>query len=126
MDSQIEIVGVYPIRVDNTVHLIELILHNLNGPIDMADITQEKPGWSRDYWQVPYEERILDSSGNTIVANPWFDNRLDIWIGDIRMAFFFHDLDLSHPLLTPFGPVMLPEPSILPLRLKNMTYEPVD
>lgn len=127
MVKRIEVIGVYPIHAEQPVHLVELILHGCDSSIDMAGITQEIPGLSRDSWQVPYEERILDSSGERIVADPFFErDKLDIWTGNVRIAFFFHYLDLSRPLQTPLGLIMLPEPTHKPSRLSIMTYEPVD
>lgn len=128
MPNPIEIVGVYPIEADQPVHLIELIVRDCRGPIDMMDITQAIPRQSRDNWQVPYEERILDPAGQVIAASPYDAewNRPDTWQGDVRLAFFFHDLELEQPLQTPFGAVPLPAPTALPSRLSVMAYEPVD
>jgi hypothetical protein len=44
--------------------------------------------------------------------------------GDWRVAFFFHYLDFSKPLLSPAGPLELPEPSPRPSRLQFFEYEP--
>ena len=43
--------------------------------------------------------------------------------GSLRVAFFFHYLDLSRPLETPLGDVALPDPSPAPERLSFMEYE---
>jgi hypothetical protein len=45
-------------------------------------------------------------------------------VRDIRVAFFFHYLDRHRPLLTPGGPIPLPEPVARPERLSVITYEP--
>jgi hypothetical protein len=41
----------------------------------------------------------------------------------LRAAFFFHYLDLSQPLLTPFGPVTVPPESPVPPHLAAIKYE---
>jgi serine/threonine protein kinase len=58
-----------------------------------------------------------------------FDNAQEIpeWPAsatEVRIAFFFHFLDLHRPLLTAAGPVQLPAPSPRPARLDFLHYEP--
>jgi hypothetical protein len=125
VNTWIEVVGIYPVESEQPVHLVELIVHNCNGSIDMLGITQEAPRQPRDDWQVPYEERILDESGSTILAVP-SGGSPEIWEGDVRLAFFFHYLDLSQPLQTPFGALSLPKLTPMPERLMTMPYIPVD
>lgn len=71
---------------------------------DWAEVTQEIAGQPRCDWQAPWDERPLDES-NT------------------RWAFFFHDLDLTRPLLTQDGAIELPEESALPEHLLHVEYE---
>jgi hypothetical protein len=59
--------------------------------------------WRR---QVPYDEQVISESD-----------------GKARVAFFFHYLDLSKPLLTPAGTLALPPPKKIPARLKDIVYE---
>ena len=121
---QIEIIGVYPVQADEPVHLVELRLRGAEGLIKVGDITQEVPDQPPDNWQCPYMEQLLSSSGDEVLADDYeMTKRPDLWRGDVRLAFFFHYLDLERPLKTPFGEVQLPAESELPDRLSMMEYE---
>ncbi|MCH8152527.1 MAG: hypothetical protein IH830_09175 [Planctomycetes bacterium] len=125
--SQIDIVGVYPVDGPEPCHLIELIIRGCNGVVDIGRFTQEDPGKPQDNWQVPYMEHILNSDGTVILADDFcLSKKPELWNEDVRLAFFFHYLDMKGPLKTPFGDVVLPEPIIRPDRLKMIQYEPVD
>ena len=119
----IEVVGVYPVEAPEPCHLIELIVRS--DGFDVGQITQEEPGVPPDSWQVAWDAKILDESGKAIVGDTWDMPERDIIPGgQTRLAFFFHYLDPSGPLLTPLGPLPLPEPSPLPERLRILEYEP--
>jgi hypothetical protein len=101
-----EVVGVY--RVAEAVepcHLVEVLLDPPHAHWDWGNVTQEVPGQPRDNWQVPYDEQLVDEVS-----------------GRGRYVFFFHYLDLRRPLLTPAGPVLLPNPQPLPPRLQHIEY----
>jgi hypothetical protein len=121
---QIEIIGIYPVQADEPVHLVELIVRGSEGTFEIGDITQEVPGQSPDDWQVPCMEHLLNSSGDEILADDCQMTELpDLWLGDVRLVFFFHYLDASRPLQTPFGEVRLPAESDLPDRLSMIEYD---
>lgn len=122
MNTTIDVIGIYD--ADVPVHLIEILVKNSNGIFDLAEITQEIPDQSRRNWQAPWDEKILDHTGKKIIAD-YFSAREkpELWIGNIRMAFFFHYLDFSRPLMTPFGPIILSNEGPKPNRLSEIEYE---
>ena len=123
----VEIVGVHKVKAPQSCHLIEIIIWNLNGKIDMFGFTQEIPGKPESSRQVPYEDMFLNNDGTKIIGDVMLDEHEDRFqTGNVRIAFFFHYLDFSKPLRTPFGPVQLPEVTKRPERLKMMKYDPVD
>jgi hypothetical protein len=119
---RIEVIGVYPVRADEPCHLIELWVRDLKGEQPVADFTQEVGGQPRDNWQVPYDERVLNDAGTAQVGEE-SPPSIEADGKDLRLAFFFHYLDLSKPLLTPAGPLKLPAVSKRPSRLKFVKYE---
>lgn len=125
--TAIEIIGVHPIEAPEPCHLVEVVVRNCKGPFDLGQVTQEAPGRPPEDWQVPWDEKILDASGERVVADggeAW-DSR-ELWIGDIRVAFFFHYLDAGKPLLCPLGPLQVPTPRPLPDRLRVIQYRAPD
>jgi len=120
----VEIVGVYPIDADEPVHLVEIIVHDADGDFDIGAITQEMPDTVRSNWQSPYDEQILSPDGTSVLANRFdAEDQTDHWKGDVRLVFFFHYLELSKPLTTPFGLVPLTTESPVPTRLSSIRYE---
>ena len=124
MNTTIDVIGVYDVEANAPVHLIEILVKNSNSIFDLAEITQEIPDQPRRNWQAPWDEKILDHAGKKIIAD-YFTAREkpELWIGNIRMAFFFHYLDFSRPLMTPFGPITLSNEGSKPNRLSEIEYE---
>lgn len=118
---RISFVGVYPVDAPEPCHLIELLISDCVGVIDVRDFTQEVPGQSQDYWQAPWDERVLDATGQHDLLGR-FPQQINAH-GEVRIAFFFHHLDFTRPLATPAGPVSVPAPSDRPDRLKFLLYE---
>lgn len=119
-----QIIGIYPVAAPESCHLIEMLIHGSNGPFDVGAITQEDTDQPPENWQVPYDERIISADGNAILTEP-FEAQGDEekWSGDFRLGIFFHCLDPSKPLRTPFGEMQLPEPEEVPERLQPFEYE---
>ena len=120
----VEVVGVYPVDAPEPVHLVELLLKDLHGAVDMAEFVQRSETQPPENWQTAYDERILSTDGADVVWRPWTDPvPEDAWTGDVRLTFFMHYLDDDTPLTTPIGEVALPPPSPLPARLVPVDYE---
>jgi hypothetical protein len=94
------ILGVHSIKAAEPLYLLELEIEG--DGFDFGEVTQDVPDAPRSDWQVAYDERE---------------------VGDGRFAFFFHDLDTSRPLLSSFGPLLLPPESQLPDHLRNVEYD---
>ncbi|RPI72605.1 MAG: hypothetical protein EHM38_01660 [Geobacteraceae bacterium] len=122
---KISVIGSYPVDGSpEPCYLVEILIEEFQGELDFADFTQEVDGLSKDNWQMPWDEHILDDDGLSGQLAP-FPGPLKIR-GAQRLAFFFHYLDLSVPLTTPMGPVPLPKPSPRPDRLAFIKYEAPD
>ena len=126
MLPRVEIIGVHPIQAAEPCHLVELWVRGSEAEFNVGKFTQVEPGQPQANWQVPYGEKILNISGTGILADAWEirGRELDPWMGDVRIAFFFHYLKPHKPLITPFGNAALPVPSGLPERLGFMVYDP--
>ena len=123
MEPTIEIIGVYPLRTRQPVYLIEILVRNAQGVFDVGKFTQAVPDKPASSWQAPYDEKLLDPTGERVIADGFQATHTpDLWTGDMRMTFFFHFLDLSQPLRTPFGELALPATSKKPRRLAEVKY----
>ena len=99
-----EIKGIYSVEAAEPCYLVEVVIAEHAGPVDLIQFTQAVPGQPRSNWQVPWDERLLLGTKD-------------------RWAFFFHYLDLSRPLLTPAGRVAVPVPTPMPAHLADVEYE---
>ena len=94
--------GVHEVEAPEPCWLLEATVDDPD--IDWGEVTQEIPGKPRSDWQAVWDERPLDDQSR-------------------RWAFFFHYLDLTKPLLTPDGPVVVPKPTPVPKHLKHIEYD---
>jgi hypothetical protein len=124
MTATVEILGLHPVQANEPVHLLEIMVRNSDGVFDIDQFTQEISDEPKDNWQVPYDEKILNANGDGILADGFETQNIpELWTGNVRLAFFFHFLDVSKTLNTPFGDVRLPEETERPSRLAIMEYE---
>ena len=113
---RIDVIGVHPIEAEEPCHLIEILVADGSSTAAVESITQEVAGEPRENWQVPYDEVYLTAGGERVHDSDSTSTA--------RVAFFFHYLDLTRPLLTAAGPVSLPGESPRPSRLRFKHYEP--
>jgi len=106
MSNCATIIGVHAIEAEEPVHLIELELSGDVDNFDFDDVTQTVPGQPRDNWQAAYDEREIKSPTKYR-----------------RFSFYFHYLDSSLPLITPFGEIAIPVTTPLPAHLASLRYE---
>lgn len=120
-----QITGVYPLHdAPEICHLIELAVFDGNGTFDLTKITQVVSDLEPASWQCPYLERIVSVDGLEILTDLDEAEELPhLWYGNYRLVFFFHFLDFSKPLRTPFGELNIPRESALPDRLLGISYE---
>lgn len=125
----VRILGIHAVdEAPDPCHLIELALHDGDGPadgfvptsVDATAITQVVEGEARDAWQTPMDLHRLDGAGASGTPVEGFAARAVAL--PARLAFFFHFLHLDRPLLTPAGPALLPAPTPRPTRLAFMIY----
>src|SRR5437870_5751044 len=118
----VEIIGVYQVPdAPEPCYLVEVAVTD-SPAFDVGEFTQADPGEPRESWQVPYDERVLNSEGDEVVPTP-SPIASEMLTGNVRLVFFMHYLDLSRPLHTPSGEIPIPEPSEQPERLSMVTYE---
>jgi hypothetical protein len=122
--ASVEVVGLYPVpEAPEPVHLIELLVRDSPG-FDPAKFVQPDLNEPEENWQVAYDERALNESGDVPITESFeLSGRPDLLKGDVRLVFFMHYLDPARPLMTPFGTVELPDPSDRPQRLSAIEYE---
>jgi hypothetical protein len=118
MAGTIQLVGVYPVDTVEPVHLVEVIIDDPFDDIDFGSFTQE-----------PLDIVTADvAAGEDIEENDataHFPQAVeDLGGGQTRVVFFFHALDPSRPLESPFGPLQLPAPTDRPGRLSAISYGP--
>lgn len=122
--ATIEVLGLYPVEAAQPCFLLEVLVSGSDGPFDLGEITQADGSTPSTDWQVPYAEKLLAPEGDAVLLDLWDgDGNPEMWVGDIRLAFFMHQLDLTSPLATPFGEATLPAPTARPSRLQAIEYE---
>ncbi len=122
--ASVEVIGVYPVpEAPEPIHLIEIVVRDSSG-FDPAEFVQPDPTQPEENWQVAYDERALDASGNSAITESFeLSRRPELLEGDVRLVFFMHYLDPVRPISTPFGDVELPSPTDRPDRLPSIEYE---
>ncbi|NUP88782.1 MAG: hypothetical protein HUU25_03045 [Candidatus Sumerlaeia bacterium] len=124
MSQTVEAIGVYPFEGSvEPCHVVELVVHGADGDFPIFDFTQERPGLPQTKWRMPHCAKIMDATGTKVLADAAGTcDQIDLWLGDVRLAFYFHHLDPSLPFRTPFGEVALPPVAPLPERLRGLEY----
>jgi hypothetical protein len=122
--ANLDVLGVHPIEIDEPCFLVEVVVTGSDGPFDVGAITQADPLQPSSNWQVPYAEKLLTPDGTDVLVDLWTsEGEPGIWAGEVRLAFFMHDLSIDRPLTTPFGEVDIPAPTPCPARLQTIEYE---
>jgi hypothetical protein len=86
------------------LYLLEVEVDPTGSEIGWDSITQPMRNQPRENWQAVYDEQRIGTEGN-------------------RWVFFFHYLDLTRPLRTEFGELVLPRPTPMPSRLSSIVYD---
>ena len=122
--ASVKIVGVYPIkRRREPVALVELLIENYSGTVDIAGFSQDVGRLGPSRSQVPWLEHELNEQGT---SGRDFSPYPLLVAGRARIAFFLHYPQYGQPLTTPFGPAAFPQPTPVPKRLRFMRYEEPD
>ena len=117
--------SIYSITGYSNVVLVEITINESYDRIDLMEFTQSIIGVDKLNWQVPYGEKYLNLEGTEIIGD---DLELPFHkLKPTRIAFFFHELNMSQKFETPFGELQLPKLEPLPERLKGLiNYESVN
>ena len=120
----VRVLGVYEVR-GKSYCLMEILIKGSKGPFDMKQFTQEWPTVPRDQWPQPYMSKFLNKDGTEITGDVTLDESTDssLWVGDIRICFFFHFPAYDLPLITPWGIASLPAERLRPKRLHMIRYK---
>ncbi len=118
MIKAISLIGIYSVDNEVDVHLIELDIKANFMDIEIDEFTQQKEDIDKLNWQAPYDEKYLNKQGTEIIGN-WLDEPKYL-THMTRLTFFFHYLDFSKPLITPFGDIDLKSPESMPARLSSI------
>ncbi len=122
--ATLEVLGLYPVATGQPCFLVEVLVTGSDRRFDLGAITQADASTPSTDWQVPYAEKLLTPEGDGVLLDLWGgDGDPEMWIGDVRLAFFMHHLDLARPLTTPFGEATLPSPTARPPRLQAISYK---
>ncbi|TGM61980.1 hypothetical protein [Leptospira meyeri] len=121
-----KIIGVYEIKNVSDCNLIEIQIKDSKIPLDLLLVTQSLENIDKSSWQVPYNEYLLDLTGEKILSKEWENIQDEKLIGSFRIVFFFHFLNINKPLSTQFGDFDLPQITNVPDRLKNISYNNPD
>lgn len=121
----VDLIGVYSVKGNPDVHLLELSIPVAPQEVDVSKITQKREGVSESDWQEPWDEQFLNEKGNQVIGD-WLQAPPK-WAKTTRLAFFFHFLEFDLQLSTPFGDLDLKEPTYMPRRLSSIIrYERPD
>ncbi len=118
--DQINLLGVYSVPEKQEVYLLEFMIKTPPENIVVDEFTQVLVGLDRSNWQVPWDEKYLDESGQEIIGD-WLEIPKGHQ-GNSRFTFFFHHLNFDLSFTTPFGEVDLIEVSELPKRLSSLIH----
>lgn len=122
--SQIRLIGVYPVAEAENTYLIELWICVPPLQVDLSRFYQQDPRQKETDWQVPYDERYLNSEGTEVLGD--FFSRDPIPGDETRLAFFLYTENRNLPLNTPWGEISLIETKPLPKRLQILVFLSMD
>jgi hypothetical protein len=102
----------------SSVVLIEAVVTDTDERFNVADFTQPNPDYPHGAAQVPWDEGLLSSDGEVLVAR-----KIDCVKrhGPLRFAFYLHYWNPELPLRWTYGEVSCPIPQPMPVRLELLT-----
>ena len=114
----VQLIGIYSVEENPDVFLIELFVNKNPSQLDVGKFTQRVDELPESSWQAPFFEKYLDPKGEKIIGD---DFKIPETLEDItRLTFFIYYLDITKPLLTPFGEIPLIEVTDAPERIKKI------
>jgi hypothetical protein len=123
--EQIDIVGIYHVPEHKGVSMVEVIVHAPYTDFDPDGFMKPVPQTDPDTWERADDVRYLNPEGSLMIGDR-FQRPIRTY-PETRMVVFFHDLDITMPLVTPYGLLPLPKRRPMPERLRRIIqYHPVD
>jgi hypothetical protein len=108
----------------SSVVLIEAVINDPTESFDLTDVKQPNPSFTQGSAQVPWDEGLLSSDGESLIARKLGCVK---GLGPLRFAFYMHFWDPALPLKWTHGEIVCPPPEQMPVRVKNlMPYNPCD
>jgi hypothetical protein len=106
----------------SSVVLIEAVVRNPEPDFSLDQFTQPNPAYPHAEPQVPWDEGLLTSNGESLLAR-----RINCvtGVGPLRFAFYLQYWDPNLPLRWKHGDIKVPQLAPMPLRLRLlMPYTP--
>src|SRR5262245_9886042 len=106
MTNRVTILGVHPVdlpRATVSVHLIDIVAEGDRGEFVCMDIAQEDLDRPQRDWQMAWAEHLfVEETGQW--ESIWPTRDAYATADRARFAFYFHNLELTRPLRSSFGP----------------------
>ena len=115
----LDVLGVHPVDGRSDVHMLEVLVRQPAGSFDVSEFVQQDPTQPRSNWQSLWDEHYLSDDGEQVLPTRW-PAAPGSTSEMTRLAFFMFFLAFDRPLLTPYGPVVLPAPTPMPDRLRRL------
>lgn len=123
--SYIDLLGVYEVKEDPRVTLIELTVNIPPAVLDVASFRQRNDSLPEDSWQTAFDEHFLNEDGTKVIGD--FINQPDLTADKSRITFFMYYVDFNKPLISQYGEIHLTKPAPMPERLSGIIeFEPAD
>lgn len=115
--------GVYKIRAPEPCFIVEVTIHDSKAELAFSEVVYNVEIDGSDTEQAPFEEHFLSADGDEVLGDYTYawDNP-NVWVGEVRIAFLMHFLTPGGIIETPHGPLIVPEPTPRPDRLKTIKY----
>lgn len=106
----------------SSVVLIEAVVDDPDERFSVDHFTQPNPAYPRGASQVAWDEALLSTDGETLLARSMGCVKGK---GPLRFAFYMHYWDVQLPLRWSYGEIICPAPQTMPARLEMLVpYRP--
>jgi hypothetical protein len=123
--DRINVIGVYHVPEYKGISMVEVIVDAHYTDFDPDGFMKPEPQTDPATWERADDIRYLNPDG-TLMIGDRFQHPVQNY-PQTRMIMFFHDLDITMPLVTPYGLLPLPKRRPVPERLRrSIQYHPVD
>ncbi len=117
--------GVYEVKAPDPCCIVEITIRDSEEELEFSkilyDVTLPRHGSST---QAPFNEHFISLDGEKVLGD--FEYGWDypeVWCGDVRIVFLMHFLMAGKEIKTPYGPILVPEITSRPDRLKKIKYK---